>query len=347
MVRIVLFSILCLHAVAVFAEIEDPIVTLLRQETDRFSAAGQQGDDKTVDQLTDDYVLFSAGDGSVQRDLHFDAKDTLADELRAATEALHGPDRVRARFKAAPSALFVDDTGALNHESDFRHGPATVSDWVLHHDGNVAVASFSLHFNESRFLAVETWEHRDAQWQLIGGQTIPLYTDPPVIDLPETELDSYAAIYSAGTGSRVAITRDGQGLSMTVHGAKQPIELKPSAHDRFFTPNQPSGYLRASTDFQRNAAGSVTGFTRNGIHYARIDPSVAAAPTPPPTPGELRLRDFVVIHSDDVAIAAFYHDRDTPYYGQTLHQTFRSTETWVKRGDTWKLISSQGRQIPN
>src|ERR1700733_3163012 len=83
-----------------------------------------------------------------------------------------------------------------------------------------------------------------------------------------------------------------------------------------------------------------------GLRYAKCEPSaspVAAAQSPPP--GPLKLRDFVVSRSGDVAVAAFFHDRDTVYYGQTLHQTYRSMETWLHQGSAWKMVSSQGRAV--
>lgn len=335
---------LTLFANIALAHPADPVTRLIQEQTDLGSNAGQQGDQKTVDRLTDDYILFSAGDGAVQRDEKLDAKDALADELLEYTRALHGPRNAAARQYVARPALFVDETGARNQDSDFRGGAATVSQWVVHHDHNVAVASFILQAGESRFLAVETWNFRASHWKLMGGQTIPLYVDPPAVDLSENELDDYVGTYSAGAGSLAAISRDGKALSVTIQGSK-PIVLRPSARDRFFIPDQPTGYVRPSTDFRRNADGRVIGYVRNGIEYTRVDNAAPDAPLAMPEPGPLKLRDFVVLHTDDVAIATFFHDRDTPYYGQVLHQTFHSMETWVKRGSSWKMISSQGCQV--
>lgn len=332
-----------LLATAARARPADPLTDLIRDQTDLFADASQRGDQATVDRLTDDQVLFSAGDGKVQRDVRFDSRGGVALALEARTEAVHGGGTAMRRA-ADPSALFVDETGAANPVSDFRGGAASVSDFVAHHSADVAVVSFTLQARGARFLGVEIWRRRAARWRLIGGQTIPLNEDPPAIALSAEALDAYVGTYSAGPGSIVVISRDGDALASTT-GAAPPSPLKPEARDLFFTPGLPSGYLRTRSRFQRDKVGRVTGFARNGVAYARIDPAEAGRAGPAPTPGPLKVRDFVLRHSGDIAVATFFHDRDTPYYGQVLHQTYRSMETWVKRGQAWKLIASQGRQM--
>lgn len=81
--------------------------------------------------------------------------------------------------------------------------------------------------------------------------------------------------------------------------------------------------------------------------FSGLEPrSVIGLSAIPNWPAPLRPRDFMVHHSGDVAVATFLHDRDTPYYGQILHQIYRSIETWAKRGAARKMIASQGRQLP-
>ena len=333
-----------LLATAALARPADPITALIRHQTDLFADASQRGDQPTIDRLTDDQVLFSAGDGKVQRDVGLNSRDAVAVALKARTEAAHDGDGAAMRRQADPSALFIDQTGAANPVSDFRGGGASVSDFVAHHSADVAVVSFTLQAGDAQFLGVEIWRRRAARWRLMGGQTIPLYQDPPAIALSAEALDAYVGAYSAGPGSVAIITRDGDALASAT-GAAQPSGLKPEARDLFFAPGLPSGYLRPRSRFQRDKDGRVTGFTRNGVVYARVDPAGAGRAGPAPTPGPLKVRDLVLRRSGDIAVAAFFHDRDTPYYGQVLHQTYRSMETWVKRGRAWKLISSQGRQM--
>jgi hypothetical protein len=95
--------------------------------------------------------------------------------------------------------------------------------------------------------------------------------------------------------------------------------------------------------YERNAGGQVTGYVSRGLVYTKNAAATPSGATPPP--GPLVLRDFIVHHTDTVAVATFFHDRDIPNYGQTMHQTSRSSETWIKRGTEWKLLASQGRQL--
>ena len=335
---------LCLLATTLVAQPEDAITALIHAQTDLASNAGQAGDQATVDRLTDDQVLFSSGDGTVQRDEKLDASDAVSRELRRATDLLHGCAPSNRSVLVDPAALFVDEAGVAQMESDFSGGAGLVGDWVVHHTSNVAVTSFTLRAGDRDYLAVEAWYERGPSWRLIGGQTIPLYVDPPVAVLEPHSLDDYPGTYSAGPGSVVVLRRVGDELTAT-SGAAPPGRLRAEAADLFFTPGLPRGYLRPRDRFRRDPSGHVAGFTRNGIVFARVDPGAAGTAGPAPQPGLLRLRDFTVHHTDDVAVAVFFHDRDTPYFGQTLHQTFRSMETWVRRGDAWKMISSQGRQL--
>lgn len=262
-------------------------------------------------------------------------------------------------------AQFIDEDGVVAGRRDFHGGgPAappngtsskvTVTDWVLHHTGNVAVSSFVddqvVHYGgqdvDYRFLSVEAWIRRGGTWRLFSSGTIPLHQDPPPASLAEETLNDYVGAYTVGPGSLVTIARDKAGLAVSANGAK-PTPLAAEARDVFFTPDLPPGYSRPRAIFQRDAQGRVTGYLRQGIAYAKLGPAAAPAPaTGQPSLGPLKLRDFVVHRSGDIAVATFFHDRDTPVYGQILHQTYRSSETWIKRGAAWKMITSQGRSVP-
>jgi len=337
---------------AALAEPQDPVTALIRQQTEVFSTASQHGDQAAMDRLLDDRVLFASGDGAIQRDEKFDANDAVSADLKARTQAFHSadPGGVRAAMSgyADRAALFTDLTGAANRDSDFlrRRGdpPPQLTDWIVHHTDDVAVCSFTLHAGDAAFLAVEIWRREGPTWALVGGQAAPLYVDPPVAPVPAETLDRYAGAYSAGPGSLATIARDGDGLTYAANGGK-PSSLKPLNHDTFFGPGLPAGYARTHTTFLRDATGQVAGFERLGIVYRRVDPAKAAGPFTPLVLGDLKLRAFVVHRTGDVAVAAFFHDRDTPLYGQVLHQTYRSMEAWIARDGVWKMISSQGREM--
>ena len=357
----------CLLSTAALAAQEDAITALIRRQTDIGSEAGQRGDQATVDKYLDDAVLFSAGDGTVQRDTKFDQNDALSTLLKQQTQAFRDAsqrsDLAKMRSFLDDQLLFVNEDGVAFDRHNFAGGaPAaapksvpssvTVTDWVMHSADNVAVTSFVneqvSHFAETtlteKYLSVETWIKRGAQWKLLESETTLLHQDPPALTLPADAWNDYLGNYSAGPGSTVTITRDGDLLGVNVNGTKAP-SLAAEVRDVFFAPNQPSGYDRQRVVFQRNAAGQVTGYVSKGLVYTKNAAGTQGGATSAPQPGPLVLRDFTVQHTDNVAVAIFFHDRDTAAYGQTLHQTFRSAETWIKRGTEWKMIASQGQQL--
>jgi len=348
----------------------DAVSALIRRQTDASSDAGQRGDQATVSSFLDDAVLFSAGDGAVQRDPKYDKTDAVSALLRRQTQAFRDArergDRASTRPYLDASLLFVDEDGILSGRRDVAGGAAaasprggwssvTVSDWVLHHSRDVAISSYTedevVRYGEQaldyKFLSVDTWVRRGAAWKMIGSETIPLHQDPSVAALPSNVLGDYVGLYSAGPGSVVTISQDGSALVSSSNGS-MAAPLQAEFRDVFFTPGLPAGYARPRSIFQRDANGQLTGYVRSGIVYTKIGttapPAGSVAPATPPL-GPLRLRDFVVRHRGDVAVATFLHDRDTPFYGQMVHQTYRSIETWIKRGVAWKMIASQGRQL--
>jgi ketosteroid isomerase-like protein len=344
---------------------EDPITALIRRQTDISSEAGQRGDQATVDKYLDDAVLFSAGDGTVQRDTTLDQNDALSALLKQQTQTFRNAsqrgDLATMRSYLDDQLLFVNEDGVVFGLRDFARGaPAaapkgilstvTISDWILHSANDVAVTSFVndqvTHYNEEtlneKYLSVETWIKRGSQWKLLASETTMLHEDPPAQMLPADTWNDYLGTYSAGPGSMVTITRDGNLLRVDVNGTKAS-SLAAEVRDIFFTPNQPPGYERLRFVFQRNAGGQVTGYVSRGLVYSKNAAATQAGAMP--SPGPLVLRDFIVQHTDTVAVATFLHDRDTPSYMQTMHQTYRSSETWIKRGTEWKLIASLGRQM--
>jgi hypothetical protein len=365
-----LLSASAFGAAGAFAAGEDALTELLRHQTDLGSDAGQRGDQATVDGFLDDQVLFSGGDGSVSRDEKFDRSDEVSILLKKQTQnfidAGQRGDIAAMRRLLDDKVLFVNEDGLAHGRLDFAGGaPAappkgiassvSIQDWVLHHDGGVAVSSFvvaqQVRYDgqplEYKFLTVETWVKRAASWKLMGSETIPLHQDPSSATLPAGVLADYTGTYSAGLGSSVVISVDHDAILLATNGAKAS-PLKAESPDVFFKPGLPIGYAPPRIIFLRDANGLISGYVNGGLIYksqsvAAAASASSAAATPPL--GPLKLRDFVVKHYPDVAVAAFFHDRDTPYYGQMLHQTYRSMETWVRRGTAWKMITSQGRAM--
>jgi hypothetical protein len=61
----------------------------------------------------------------------------------------------------------------------------------------------------------------------------------------------------------------------------------------------------------------------------------------------LPAQNLIVRRWGDIAVATFIHERVTQYDGQVLHTRYRSTETWVDRHGTWKMLALQSTQLEN
>jgi ketosteroid isomerase-like protein len=344
---------------------DDAVSALLKAQTQAFSDASLRGDQTVMGGMLDDDVLFSGGSGPVQRDPGRDKTDAVSALLKAQTQAfvdagLRGDAVVMARY-LDDDVLLTNEDGVLSGRRDVQNNApaasprgiastATVTDWVLHYSGDVAVASFTeerlTHYpgqdvNE-KFLTIETWIQRGAAWKLLGSQTIPEPQDPPAVSLPSDVLDDYVGTYAGSPV--VTIARDGNALIASPIGAK-PYALQAEIRDVFFTPGVP-GTRRI---FQRDASGRITGYvSRSGggdvlFTKSALAPPPSGSATPQPaTPATLTPTDEVVHHADDVAVVAFVDVKvQRVPGGGVLNTKYRSTETWIKRGATWKMIASQ------
>jgi hypothetical protein len=341
--------------------------SLVRQQTEIFSAASVRKDPAGMNALLDDDVLFSNGDGSVQRDPQRDKFDAISALLKQRTQAFidakQRGDTARMRRYLDHEILFIDANAVLSEWHSFLKidalapannavRQATLSDWVLRHTDDVAVASFTLETLHTKFLAVCTWVKRGAIWKLIGSQIIPLHQDPAAMALSSGEMNDYVGTYASGPGSSVAIFREGDTLAASNNGAKA-VRLDAEAHDVLFVSGQPPGYPRPRLSFQRDRNGNIVGYVNRipGLGNLLRFKKGAAAPEDsggaekPSISSTLTLRDFIVHSSSNVAVASFLHDKVTQYNGQVLRTTFRSTETWIRRGTEWKMIASQGREL--
>lgn len=64
-------------------------------------------------------------------------------------------------------------------------------------------------------------------------------------------------------------------------------------------------------------------------------------PLPKGLAGELEVADFHVAVHGNVAVATYIADERLDYHGQIVENDFRSTDTWLRTEDGWKLIASQ------
>jgi len=348
---------------------EDKTAALIRSQTNAFAEASDHQDQAAIDRLLDPDVLFSGGSGQVDRDPQRDQTDAVSALIKTQTQAFrdasqHG-DIAAMRAYLDDALTFVNEDGIVSTRQTFREGspavPAgcisakvTLSDWVLHYSGDVAVSSFT---NDQvvdyggqsvdyKFLSVEIWIMRGTRWKLIGSETIPLHQNPPAVNLSSDELAAYVGEYSDGAGLTVTVSRDGDSLVSSVNGEKSS-PLVAESRDVFFRPDTQPGYGRKRILFHRDASGHVIEYVNRNLVLKRSDSS-ASSRSDAPLPGvssSLTLRDFVVRRSGDVAIATFLHDRVANYHGHTINATYRSMEAWVMRDQDWRMIASQGREL--
>lgn len=64
-------------------------------------------------------------------------------------------------------------------------------------------------------------------------------------------------------------------------------------------------------------------------------------PLPSGIEGRIRVLDFKSVVTGGVAVTSYVADEEETFHGQKLHCQYRSTDTWVKSGDGWKLLAAQ------
>jgi sulfatase modifying factor 1 len=349
---------------------EDKITALLRAQTNAFAEASDHQDQAAMDRLLDPDVLFSGGSGQVDRDPERDKADEISALIKTQTQsfldAAQRRDIVAMRGYLDQALIYVNDDGVVSTLQTFRDGsptmPAgarsakvTISDWELHHTGDVAVSSFisdqAVDYGgqsvDYKFLSVEIWILRATRWKLMGSGTIPLHQNPPAMSLPADALAAYVGEYSDGAGLAVTISQDGNALASSVNGEK-PTPLVAESRDVFYRPDEHPGYARKRIVFGRDASGRVTEYVNRKLVLKKSESTGASSQFSaalPAVSSSLTLRDFVVQRSGDVAIATFLHERVANFHGHAVNSTYRSMEAWVQRNGNWRMITSQGREL--
>jgi ketosteroid isomerase-like protein len=64
-------------------------------------------------------------------------------------------------------------------------------------------------------------------------------------------------------------------------------------------------------------------------------------PLPAGVSGTIRVTDFDVAVHGNVAIATYVDDENEDYHGHKLHCQYRTTDTWKKTADGWRLVAGQ------
>jgi hypothetical protein len=65
------------------------------------------------------------------------------------------------------------------------------------------------------------------------------------------------------------------------------------------------------------------------------------SPLPKGIAGTIEVKQFKLSRHGDTAIATYVSEEMESYYGQSLHASYRSTDTWMSSPSGWKLIASQ------
>jgi uncharacterized membrane protein len=132
-----------------------------------------------------------------------------------------------------------------------------------HEDGDVAVALFrqieteqyfgqTIHAN---YLTNTTWKKRPNGWKLLAAQVLAEKSDPPAIDLLDSQLEQYVGTYKLkDSDATYVLTVAGRQLVAT-RGGREPVIWHAEACDVFFSQGDP----RIRNIFQRDSAGKVTG----------------------------------------------------------------------------------------
>ncbi|MHB1057908.1 MAG: nuclear transport factor 2 family protein [Rhodanobacter sp.] len=84
----------------------------------------------------------------------------------------------------------------------------------------------------------------------------------------------------------------------------------------------------------------------DGTLSSKHDIVAGASPPPAGTRNTLIQSDFHVALHGDVAVTSFTDNATFVTYGHTAHDSFRSTEVWLRKNGSWKMVSSQTIEMP-
>ncbi|HET7452164.1 MAG TPA: DUF4440 domain-containing protein [Thermoanaerobaculia bacterium] len=79
----------------------------------------------------------------------------------------------------------------------------------------------------------------------------------------------------------------------------------------------------------------------NGTVSRKKEMVDATRPLPPGVSGTIRVTDFHAVVFGDVAVATHVEDEHEDYHGHPLHCRYRTTDTWKRTPEGWRLIAAQ------
>lgn len=110
-----------------------------------------------------------------------------------------------------------------------------------------------------------------------------------------------------------------------------------------FSDASASGNAKALGDLLDDKVVFMVG---DGSLSSKRDILAGASPPPKGTHNKLVQSDFHVALHGDIAVTSFTDNATFETYGRTVHDSFRSTEVWLKESGRWKMISSQTIEVP-
>jgi ketosteroid isomerase-like protein len=81
--------------------------------------------------------------------------------------------------------------------------------------------------------------------------------------------------------------------------------------------------------------------TEDGEVYTKAKMVEGIKPLAQGVSGSIVITDFKTIDHGTVAITNYLNDEHENYHGHKLHCQYRSTDTWLKMKDGWRLIAAQ------
>jgi hypothetical protein len=84
-----------------------------------------------------------------------------------------------------------------------------------------------------------------------------------------------------------------------------------------------------------------------GRHLTRAEFLSELHPLPAGQHGALRLAEWHVTGTPDVAVLSYDINEDHDFYGQRLHTRFHETDTWARSGGGWRALASQVTALPS
>jgi len=93
--------------------------------------------------------------------------------------------------------------------------------------------------------------------------------------------------------------------------------------------------------WQRYLDDDVVVTTEDGSVQTKSEILRDFRPVPEGVSGRIDVIDFHARVHDRVAIATYVMDEHETYHGQELHCQYRTTDTWLRKPDGWRLIASQ------